>query len=260
MSLTDEGHYGPKQLNMLKTIWGEGNLSPGGTDEIDEILGDYDLSGKIVLDIGCGCGGAAFHMIEARNAGHVIGFDTEPLVIERANQLAIEKNISNQVKFKCIPPGPLQFENETMDVVFSKEVFLHIIDKEELMRDVYRVLKPNGYLAVGDWMREDDNEPSEQMKEYIAAEGLDMFMCSIDKYREILEKTGFNIISMHDRNAWYLEKVKGEVAEIEGPLWDEVVKAIGPEEGAYALDIWKKLVGVVQKGEHRPGNFRALKN
>ena len=65
---------------------------------------------------------------------------------------------------------------------------------------------------------------------------------------------------MHDRNAWYLEKVKGEVAEIEGPLWDEVVKAIGPEEGAYALDIWKKLVGVVQKGEHRPGNFRALKN
>ena len=50
-------------------------------------------------DIGCGCGGAAFHMIEARNAGHVIGFDTEPLVIERANQLAIEKNISNQVTF-----------------------------------------------------------------------------------------------------------------------------------------------------------------
>ena len=123
MSLTDEGHYGPKQLNMLKTIWGEGNLSPGGTDEIDEILGDYDLSGKIVLDIGCGCGGAAFHMIEERNAGHVIGFDTEPLVIERANKLAKEKKISSQVKFKCIPPGPLQFENETIDVVFSKEVF-----------------------------------------------------------------------------------------------------------------------------------------
>ena len=98
MSLTDEGHYGPKQLNMLKTIWGEGYLSPGGSDEIDEILGDYDLSDKIVLDIGCGCGGASFHMIEKRNAGHVIGFDTEPLVIERANQLAKEKNIYKKLK------------------------------------------------------------------------------------------------------------------------------------------------------------------
>ena len=26
MSITDEGHYGPKQLNLLKTVWGEGFL------------------------------------------------------------------------------------------------------------------------------------------------------------------------------------------------------------------------------------------
>jgi len=38
MSITDEGHYGPKQLNLLKTVWGEGFLSPGGTDEIDEVM------------------------------------------------------------------------------------------------------------------------------------------------------------------------------------------------------------------------------
>ena len=60
MSITDEGHYGPKQLNLLKTVWGEGFLSPGGTDEIDEVMKGIDASGKSILDIGCGCGGAAF--------------------------------------------------------------------------------------------------------------------------------------------------------------------------------------------------------
>ena len=64
---------------------------------------------------------------------------------------------------------------------------------------------------------------------------------------------------MSDRNQWYLEKVKKEVADIEGPLWNKVVDAIGVEEGKYALNIWKKLLGVVEKGEHRPGNFRAIK-
>ena len=64
MSLTDEGHYGPKQLNMLKVIWGEGYLSPGGSVEIDEIIGELDLSNKKILDIGCGTGGAVFHMLE----------------------------------------------------------------------------------------------------------------------------------------------------------------------------------------------------
>ena len=60
MSITDEGHYGPKQLNLLKTVWGEGFLSPGGIDEIDEVMKGIDASGKNVLDIGCGCGGAQF--------------------------------------------------------------------------------------------------------------------------------------------------------------------------------------------------------
>ena len=50
MSLTDEGHYGPKQLNMLKTVWGEGFLSPGGTEEIDQILIGLILKIKKVLD------------------------------------------------------------------------------------------------------------------------------------------------------------------------------------------------------------------
>ena len=72
MSITDEGHYGPKQLNLLKTVWGEGFLSPGGTDEIDEILKGIDVSNKSILDIGCGCGGAAIHLIKSKNIEPII--------------------------------------------------------------------------------------------------------------------------------------------------------------------------------------------
>ena len=259
MSLTDEGHYGPKQLNMLEVIWGKGYLSPGGSDEIDQIIGELDLSGKKVLDIGCGSGGAVFHILEKHNAEEVVGFDVEPLVIEQAKTVALERGLSEKALFKSIMPGQLDVDDSSFDVIFSKEAFIHIPNKIQLMTDIHRVLKLGGYLAVGDWMRNDDNPPSLQMQEYIAAEGLDYYMCSLDKYREILESTGFKIISMNDRNKWYLEKVKKEVADIEGHLWNQVVEAIGIEEGEYALDIWKKLLGVVEKGEHRPGNFRALK-
>ena len=48
MSLTDEGHYGPKQLNLLEVVWGEGFLSPGGTEEIDEIVKNTKLEGKSI--------------------------------------------------------------------------------------------------------------------------------------------------------------------------------------------------------------------
>ena len=75
-------------------------------------------------------------------------------------------------------------------------------------------------------MRNDDNEPSEQMKEYIAAEGLDMFMCSLEKYESLLTETGFEVLSLNDRNKWYLEKVKTEISDRKGRLYDDFVNVI----------------------------------
>ena len=259
MSLTDEGHYGPKQLNLLKTVWGEGFLSPGGTDEINRIIKGIDVSNKTILDIGCGCGGAAIHFIKNHGAKMVIGIDTESLVIKRAKELAKKYNLSNRVKFRCVESGSLDILDESVDIVFSKEVFLHIANKDDLIKDIYRVLKPRGLVVASDWMRIDDNPPSQKMQEYIAAEGLDMFMCSLKRYEKILKNTGFTDIIVEDRHAWYLDKAQQELADIQGPLNKQVIDAIGPEETFGAIDIWKKLIGVLKTGEHRPGHFKAMK-
>jgi len=259
MSLTDEGHYGPKQLNLLKTVWGEGFLSPGGTDEIDEIMKGIDASGKTVLDIGCGCGGAAMHLIKSHGAKSVLGIDIESLVIKRAEELAVKYDLSNLAKFRYVKPGPLDIPDESVDLVFSKEVFLHIPNKDDLIKDIYRVLKPGGLIAVSDWMRIDDNLPSIQMQEYIEAEGLDMYMCSLKRYELALKRAGFIDIVIKDRNAWYLDKAQQELLAIEGPLNKRVIDVIGPEEISGVIDIWKKLIGVLEIGEHRPGYFKAVK-
>ena len=259
MTLTDEGHYGPKQLNLLKTVWGEGFLSPGGTEEIDEILKNIKVKNLNILDIGCGCGGAAFHLINCHNASFVTGVDVEPLVISTAKDLADKKGLSGKTEFKLVSAGSMGIEDESVDVVFSKETFLHIADKEKLLKDIFRILKPNGIIAASDWMRIDDNPPSLQMREYIAAEGLDMFMCSLKNYETILKNIGFQDIQIRDRNEWYLEKAKKEIMDIKGPLYQKVVDAIGTEETEGAMDIWGKLVGVLETGEHRPGHFTAAK-
>ena len=122
------------------------------------------------------------------------------------------------------------------------------------------MLKPNGIIAAGDWMRVDDNPPSPQMKEYIEAEGLDMYMCSLDRYESILKNSGFKDIQIRDRNSWYLEKAKKEINELRGPLYQEAIDAIGPEETIGAIQIWEKLIGVLEVGEHRPGHFTAIKS
>lgn len=260
MSITDDGEYGQKQIDFLELIWGKGFLSPGGTAEVDLVVEGLNLSGLHILDIGCGCGGAIFHLIEKHDVAHAIGIDIEPLVITRAKVLSDKYNLNEKTKFEEVTPGPLPFPDQHFDMVFSKDAFLHIPDKETLMADISRVLKPHGLVAASDWMRLDDNPPSQVMQDYIAAEGLDMHMCSLDRYSQALTSAGFIDIKRHDRNAWYLDLAKQEwEAMTTEPMRSEIVSCIGEKEADETAAIWRKMIGVLEIGEHRPGHFRAQK-
>ncbi|MBL6782828.1 MAG: methyltransferase domain-containing protein [Alphaproteobacteria bacterium] len=260
MSITDEGEYGQKQIDFLELIWGKGFLSPGGTTEVDLVIEGLDLSGLNILDIGCGCGGAVFHLIEQHGAATAIGVDIEPLVISRAKALADEYNLNDKASFEVVTPGPLPFSDMQFDMVFSKDAFLHIPDKESLMADIARVLKPDGIIAASDWMRLDDNPPSQVMADYIAAEGLDMHMCSLDRYSKALAAAGFSDIHRCDRNAWYLDLAQQEWKSMAAePLRSQIIDCIGKAAADETSNIWRKMIGVLEIGEHRPGHFRAQK-
>ena len=174
MSITDDGDYGAKQVGFLEIIWGEGFLSPGGIEELDLMLSGLNISNKDVLDVGCGCGGAAFHLTRNYNVNSVTGIDVEPLVIQRATELAHKYSLTDKTNFEVVEPGPIPFEENQFDVVFSKDAFLHIPDKEALAFEVARVIRPGGLLVASDWMRSNDEPLSYEMMEYIAAEGMDI--------------------------------------------------------------------------------------
>lgn len=116
----------------LHSVWGEGFLSPGGPEEIGEIVKDLDLSNKTVLDIGFGSGGPAIVLAKKHEAGKVVGIDVEPQLRERALANIERAGVSDQVDLRIVEPGPLPFGNETFDVVFSKDSMVHIEDKQTL--------------------------------------------------------------------------------------------------------------------------------
>jgi hypothetical protein len=49
--MSDDIQYSDHFIERLHTVWGEGFLSPGGPEEVRQIVSGIDLSGKIVLDI-----------------------------------------------------------------------------------------------------------------------------------------------------------------------------------------------------------------
>lgn len=254
----DEAYeYGDALVGALEIIWGEGFLSPGGPEEVARLLDGIDLHGKRVLDIGCGIGGVDLLLARDYAAGEVVGIDIEPPLIAKARALAERHGLTGRLSFENVAPGPFPFAADSFDVVFSKDALIHIEDKDGLFAEVFRICRLGGLFVASDWLRGSDGPPSAEMARYIESEGLSFGMASPERYREALERAGFADIRLVDRNPWYREVARRELAALEGELGERMAAAVGPQMRDKNLAIWRNMQVVLDSGEHRPTHIKA---
>ena len=67
--------YSKTFTDALQFMWGKGFLSPGGPEEVDDMLRGEVVTGRRVLDIGSGLGGVDLLLVERHGAGEVVGID-----------------------------------------------------------------------------------------------------------------------------------------------------------------------------------------
>ncbi|WP_077966096.1 class I SAM-dependent methyltransferase [Ensifer adhaerens] len=263
MSSVDQetGHaveYDDTAIRFLEVLWGEGYLSPGGPEEVDRVLLGLDLSGKRILDFGCGAGGVTLHIAKTYRPAAITGFDVEAPVIAHAREAA-ERAGAVGVSFIQSPPGPLPFMDGSFDVVFSKDALVHVPDKRALFREIFRVLSPGGIFAASDWLIAHDDEPSDDMKAYLAAEGLSFGMASAATYLAAMTAAGFTATHAENRNAWYRDVAREEFSRLKGALHSAAVAAVGEAYVAKNIRTWTAMQKVLDSGEHCPTHLRGIK-
>ncbi|MBL0371665.1 methyltransferase domain-containing protein [Rhizobium sp. KVB221] len=254
-----EPEYDDTHMRFLELLWGDGYLSPGGPAEVERVLAGINLRGRRVLDLGCGSGGIALFIARTLKPSQIVGFDVELPVIEQARRRATKAGLAGQVEFTQGPPGQMPFADESFDVVFSKDAMVHIPDKDAVFADIFRVLKPGGTFAASDWLIAHDDEPSADMKDYLAAEGLSFGMASPDRYINAMERAGFVDVRAQSRNPWYREEAARELKRLQFELYDQAVALTGKAFVDKNIRTWLAMQKVLDSGEHCPTHLRAIK-
>jgi cyclopropane fatty-acyl-phospholipid synthase-like methyltransferase len=257
--LDEELFYPELELQFFEKIWGKGFISPGGPQEVAEILQGVDLKNKRVLDIGCGMGGIDILLAQEYDAAKVIGIDVEKPVLDKANKYILEADLTDKISCILVDPGPFKYKNHSFDVVFSKDALLHIPDKKMLFSEIFRVLKPNGLFVAGDWLGGKSETDSEHMEEFHTLTDNEFDMVAAKEYEMNLVSAGFGNVSIRDRNKWYLNVAKQELKDIQA-LKDEIIDALGQKTYEINWELfWKTLIETLETGEFRPTHIKAIK-
>lgn len=139
------------------------SLPPAAVDSFAGVGNPLGLApiqpGMTVLDLGCGSGLDA--MIAAQLVGPrgaVIGIDMTGEMVARARRACAERGLTN-VQIRQAMAERLDVPDASIDVVLSNGVINLCPHKEQVLAELYRVLKPGGKLQIADMSLVDGVSP-----------------------------------------------------------------------------------------------------
>ena len=107
-------------------------------------------TGDVVIDLGSGAGNDAFiARAETGKTGKVIGIDFSDAMLNKARTNA-DKLGFNNVEFRFGDIEKMPVTANTADVIVSNCVLNLVPNKDAVLKDIYRVLKPGGHFSISD--------------------------------------------------------------------------------------------------------------
>ena len=124
-------------------------------DEMIRLLAP--LGNESVLDVAAGTGEPGLTIAEMIPGGKVTITDLAEDMLAVANEMAAQRNITNIETVAC-DVSAMPFGNESFDAVSCRFGFMFFPDMNLAAKEMYRVLKPGGRIAVAVWDAAENNQ------------------------------------------------------------------------------------------------------
>lgn len=176
-----------KQSPYLRLIQHTGGTRhPGGLSLTDMLLKRIELKeSSTILDVGCGAGHSAAHIAKTYGC-KVVGVDISPEAVEKAHDFYHREPFFERLSFVVGDVAHLSFESNSFDVVLCESVLLFVEDKQAAIKEMARVVKRGGFLALNELCQSESSE-SGATKDYFARPEMGGFLVPATAYLDSLK-------------------------------------------------------------------------
>ncbi|HEX3723676.1 MAG TPA: class I SAM-dependent methyltransferase [Nitrolancea sp.] len=193
------------------------SLKPSGPELLYEVVGELQLpGGAAVIDVGCGEGKHAL-ALATRFGFAVHGIDPVPRHIDLsdarlAEAASAQPELSQRVHFEPGTAEKIPAEDGSCDLVWCRDVLVHVADLDQVYAEFRRVLKETGHALVYQMFGTDRIEPREAAWLW-ATMGVVPESASPERTEEAIANAGLRVDSCVDvGSAWgeFTEEQSGD--------------------------------------------------
>ncbi|MEZ0181218.1 class I SAM-dependent methyltransferase [Flavobacterium oncorhynchi] len=155
-----------------------------------------------ILELGHGNAGHVEFLFEQAENLKYYGLEMSELMFQEARQINRNFVSQKQAFFSLYEGNKVPFENDFFDKIFTVNTIYFWQKPEELLAEIYRVLKPNGNFCL--------TFAEEDFMKKLPFTQFEFELYSTEKAQELIKKTPFKIVYTETQT----EKVKSKTGEL----------------------------------------------
>jgi len=163
------------------------------------------------------------------------GLDATETMHNKAIKRVKEEGLDSKIELKIGDVTNVPYDDETFDFVWGEDAWCYVEDKEKLIEEAARILKPEGILSFTDWIEGSKglaDDEAERINRFMKFP----YMESIESYKNLMTKNRFEIIEIEDITEEFADYIDFYVKMLSNQLMFDALKIIGND-----IDMFKAM-------------------
>ena len=154
-------------------------------------------SGQSGVDLCC-CNGAGMRfLVRFRDVNHMHGVDATQTVVQRGRRRCEEEGLADRTAFTVADVCDSGLPDAQADFVWGEDAWCYVVDKNRLIAEAVRLVKPGGTVAMTDWIEGPaglTDEEAERLLTFMKFPNIQ----DLDGYSGLLADAGCEVVTAED--------------------------------------------------------------
>ncbi len=246
------------RLALMQEVWGPGFLAPGGTDQIMTLVKPFGVNPAMsLLDLTAGLGGASRH-VSATFDVYITAMERAAELARRGHSMSVDAGLGRKVPVSAYDPDSIELRPHAFDAVYAQFLMTGVTDKERLLREAMRCLKPRGQFSFFDFTLRDAEPDDPRIEKLRRIERYPVLPWRVSQYIDALTAAAFDCRIAED----YTEVYRSRILEGLTQIMKMVEPNNLPKSHLLALleeaELWGQRMAAIESGALSVYRFYAV--